>query len=85
MADPIIIYTECGKCWGDGQFPNPYLDFYGNLTEPESTIDCPKCGGTGRIATQFISSDVQTQLDDMQSTINDIMDKCNDIFEEVTS
>lgn len=83
MADPIILYRTCGKCWGDGQFPNAYLNYQGELTQPESTADCPDCAGTGRIATHFMDGDIREYFDDIIDKVNDVMDKCNDIFEKV--
>lgn len=53
MSHPTI-YEECPRCHGDGLYPNPYLDYSGNLVDPETTGPCTECGGTGRIARYMV-------------------------------
>ena len=82
MADPIILYNVCGKCHGDGQFPNPYTDFYGNLVQPEETVTCPQCNGTGQGPYGFIPATFQEQIDDMQSKIDGTFNKVKQVFND---
>lgn len=73
MADPITLYNICGKCHGDGQFPNAYIDpITGEVVQPEETVDCPDCDGTGKQSYGLIPASYQEQIDGMQSTINTI-------------
>ena len=84
MADPIKIYQVCGKCHGDGQFPNAYIDFYGNVVEPEETVDCPRCGGDGIIEGLLIDGDLRSFLEDIVSKVDDIegvVEEIKDIVE----
>lgn len=76
MADPIEIYDICGRCHGDGQYPNAYINFQGEITQPESTIDCTSCNGAGRIATHFLDGSIR-------DLFSDIMDKCDDILDKI--
>ena len=80
MANPIILYSVCGKCHGDGQFPNAYIDFHGDVVEPESTVDCPSCDGMGRIAVRFIDTSI---FEDTLDKVSDVLDKCSDILEKL--
>ena len=84
MADPIQIYEVCGKCHGDGQFPNDYVDpTTGEVIPPEETYTCNWCAGSGVLLLGLIPASFQEQIDDMQDQVNDVLDKCNDIFEKL--
>ena len=83
MADSINIFRECGKCHGDGLFPNAYIDFEGYVVEPEETYPCPRCAGEGKLKIGSVSDILQGQLDDIEDKINDVLDKCRDIFEKL--
>lgn len=76
MANPIEIYQVCGKCHGDGQFPNAYIDFEGNIVEPETTVDCPQCEGVGRLTIMTIDGD-------LRGILKDILGKCDDNAEKL--
>jgi len=68
------IYKECGHCMGDGQFPNADTNFEGEVVEPESTDDCPICGGSGK---QLLFS-----IPDLDDQIGNLMTKPDDgVFE----
>jgi len=81
MATIITITKECGRCGGDGQFPNPDNDpVSGDLVEPESTIDCTLCLGTG-VKTKFTFDG--SLLDDIFDKVNDVKEKVDEIKEVV--
>jgi len=79
----IQIFESCGKCHGDGQFPNAYINFQGEVVQPESTVDCPNCEGTGKLHCFMMSVEFSSAFDDLVDKVNDCLDKLNDIKEKI--
>jgi hypothetical protein len=75
MATAMEIYRVCGKCHGDGQFPNTYIDFYGNVVEPEETVPCPACDGAGKILSLSIEAELNEQLENIVTKSINIIDR----------
>lgn len=85
MAEPILIFRDCGNCAGSGQILHTHIDENGNLVLSGGSFDCPACGGDGKGAIGFLDSSVAESFEDVINRCNDILNKCNDILEELSS